>query len=132
MSKTSSLTITLNSQNVANNTSNITVKGIIKCDSGSYRTNKTLTYWVKANGSYVSNSMPVSTTASAKASTTNTMFTWTGNVSHNSSGKCTVTAHFNFYSGWVEEDASKTLTAIPQSATLTSVTNTVAGGTCTC
>lgn len=128
MSKTSSLTITLNSQDVANNTSDITVKGIIKCDSGSYRNNKTLNYYIMVNGTKVVN---VSTTADAKASTTNTMFSKRLNVSHNSSGACTVKAHFDFYGDWVSETTTKTLTSIPQAATLTSVSNTTAGGSCT-
>lgn len=128
MSKTSSLTITLNSQDVANNTSDITVKGIIKCDSGSYRNNKTLNYYIMVNGTKVVN---VSTTADAKASTTNTMFSKRLNVSHNSSGACTVKAHFDFCGDWVSETTTKTLTSIPQAATLTSVSNTTAGGSCT-
>ena len=128
MSKTSSLTITLNSQDVNNNTSNITVKGIIKCDSGSYRNGKTLNYYIMVNGTKVVN---VSTTADAKASTTNTMFSKRLDVSHNSSGACTVKAHFDFYGDWVSETTTKTLTSIPQAATLTSVSNTTAGGNCT-
>lgn len=131
MSKTTRMTITASSRSatdIANNRTKITVKGYIKCDSGSYRTNKTLTWTIKVNGTRVTTSGTSSVgttaasgsrTASAAKSTDNLMVDWTGYVTHDANGECSVSASFDFYSSWATASTSQTLSKILRASTIT-------------
>ena len=120
-----SIGITQNSQSVANNKSNVTVKVTASWTSGSY--NKA----VGDNGPQANGSVTIDGTAYTFRSTFNdnrtttgskVIFTKTLDISHASDGKKTlsVSAWYNTYvsSGKVSATASKTLTTIPRKSTL--------------
>lgn len=120
-----SISITQNSQNITNNTSNVTVKVSCSWTGGSYNA------IVGANGPQANGSLTIDGTAYSFRSTFNTgettsgsqtLFTKTVNVSHNSNGTKTLScsASFNTYisSGTVTASASKVLTTIPRKSTL--------------
>lgn len=119
MSKTVTTTLVENSYNIANNTSSVTAKFVIKTDSGSYRTNKTFTWNIKETKT---NTVLASGTAtkSVSASSTNTLFSDTFTVQHDNNGEGTVTATFDFYSGWASGNKTITLTKLPRAASLDS------------
>lgn len=129
-----SISITQNSQNIANNKSNVTVKVTASWTNGSYNA------VVDANGTPQANGwLKVDGTSYNFNSTFNTgrlssgsqvIFTKTTDIAHASDGKKTLTCSASFTtgvsSGTVTASASKTLTTIPRKSTL-SVSNGTLG-----
>lgn len=112
-----SIAITQNSQNVANNTSNVTVKVNAAWTYGSWnQENPAPSGWLKIDGVTYN----FSSTFNANRTTTGsqTLFTKTVNVGHNSDGTKTLACSASFTtgvsSGTVTDSASKTLTTIPR------------------
>lgn len=122
-----SLSISQNSQSVANNTSNITVKVIIKWTYGSFNLDNKSGY-VKINGTKYSFSKPFNTGRTTSGSAT--LYSKSVNISHNSDGKKTVSCSASYTtglsSGTITASGSKTLTTIPRMSTL-SVSNGTLG-----
>lgn len=121
-----SISITQNTQSVANNTSNVTVKVIAKWTYGSFnRTEK--------DGSLTIDGTKYNFTSTFNTSQSNsgsqTLFTKTVNVSHNSDGTKTLSCSASFVtgvsSGTVTASASKTLTTIPRKSSLTASNGTL-------
>lgn len=120
-----SVSISQNSQSIANNTSNVTVRVTISWGSGSFNNNKkygNLTidgvgYDFSANFNW----------NGAASSGSAQLYEKTVNVQHNSDGtkKLNVYAYYEtgISSGNIEASASKTLTTIPRQASLTSAVN---------
>lgn len=115
-----SISITQNSQNIANNTSNVTVSVKASWTYGSWNAGSpsgTLTIDGTAYGFSSSFNTGQSTTGSQ------TLYTKTVNVSHKSDGSKTLSCSASFAtgvsSGTVTASASKVLTTIPRKSTLT-------------
>lgn len=121
-----SISITQNSQSIANNNSNVTVKCIAKWTNGS--NNRVVNAsgtpqangWVKINGTsydFASTFNDNQTTSGSK-----TIFSKTLNISHSTDGTKTLScsASYSTYvsSGTVTASASKVLTTIPRKSTL--------------
>ena len=112
-----SIAITQNSQNIANNTSNVTVKLTASWTYGSWnQENPAPPGWLKIDGvtyNFRSTFNDNNTTTGSK-----TIFTKTVNVGHNSDGTKTLACSASFTtgtgSGTVTDSASKTLTTIPR------------------
>ena len=123
MARSGSVSIVLNSQNQENNTSSITVKGICTTTDGSWRGDyREGTYTIKQGSTTLKSG---SFTHGAAANATTTLFTVTLTVKHNDDGTSgTITATFNYDSGWCTGTKSTTLTTIPRKSTLS-----VAAGT---
>lgn len=122
-----SMTITQNSQSVADNTSNVTVKVTAKWTYGSYNATGECTGWIKIGDTkYSYSGLKFNTGQSTSGSAV--IMTKTVNVSHNSDGTKTLSCSASFASGvssgTVTASASKTLTTIPRKSTLS-----VANGT---
>lgn len=121
-----SIAITQNSQSVANNTSNVTVKVTAKWTNGSYNALVNAEGipqakgWVKIDGTSYDFASTFNTGKTSSGS--QTIFTKTVNVAHASDGKKTLncSASYNTYvsSGTVTASASKVLTTIPRKSTL--------------
>lgn len=123
-----SLSVTQNSQSVANNTSNVTVKVNYSWTYGSYNTYSTTKY-VKINGTkYSFNDADIN--GSRTTSGSGTLYTKTLDIKHNSdgTGKVEVYAYVatELNSGTLTKEASKTLTTIPRASTV-SATSAVVG-----
>lgn len=117
MAVTLSIAITQNSQNVANNTSNVTVKVNAAWTYGSWnQENPAPAGWLKIDGV----TYKFSSTFNANRTTTGsqTLFTKTVDVGHNSDGSKTLACSASFAtgvsSGTVTASASKGLTTIPR------------------
>ncbi len=112
-----SITITQNSQSIANNTSNITVKG--KCKT----TGPSMDYNTRT-GTVTIDGKDYSFTSKFPETSTITIFTKTVNVTHNPDGKKTVSASFKVTTGMtgtlpggvISASTSKTLTTIPRNS----------------
>lgn len=127
------ISITQNSQNVANNTSNVTVKVTASWTGGSYNA------VVAADGTpQAKGTVKIDGTSYSFASTFNdnqtssgskTIFSKTLNITHASNGSKTlsVSASYNTYvsSGTVSKSASKVLTTIPRKSTLSASNGTL-------
>lgn len=121
-----SLTITQNSQNVANNTSNITVKVIASWTySSNNRTSPAPSGWVKIDGTQYNFSNTFNDSVTSTGS--KTLYTKTVNIGHNADGSKTVSCNASFAtgvsSGTITASASKALTKIPRAASLTAAPN---------
>lgn len=120
-----SIAITQNSQNVDNNTSNVTVKVNASWTYGSYNKLQKSGYLVIDGTKYTFTS---SFNTGQSTSGSQTLFTKTVNVTHNTNGTKTLTCSASYTSGvssgTVTASTSKTLTTIPRKSTLT-----VANGT---
>ena len=123
MAKTGSIGIVLNSQSIANNTSNITVKGTITTSGDSYRgSHRTGTYTVKQGSTVIYNG---TFTCGAPANTTTTLFSKTLVVTHDAVGASgDISVSYNYDDGWCTASGSAGLPTIPRKSELT-----VANGT---
>lgn len=122
-----SISITQNSQSVANNTSNVTVKVNAAWTGGSYNLVQK-SGWLKIDGTkydFTSNFNTGGTTTGSK-----TLFTKTLDISHATNGTKTLACSASYTSGvssgTVTASASKTLTTIPRKSTF-SVSNGTLG-----
>ena len=130
MAVTLSISITQNSQDIAKNTSNVTVKVNCSWTGGSYNAVVNASGDPQANGSLTIDGTAYSFRSTfntgRKTTGSQTLFTKTVNITHTSTGTKTLTcsASFNTYisSGTVKASASKALTTIPRKSTL-SVSN---------
>ena len=118
------INITQNSQNIDNNTSNITVAVVASWTYGSFnRAEKD--GWVKIDGTqydFTSSFNENETTSGSK-----TLYTKTLDIAHNANGSKTVSCSASFTtgvsSGTITATASKALTLIPRKATIDSAPN---------
>lgn len=122
--------IAQNSQNVTNNTSNVTASVTAKWTGGSYNlTNKS--GWLKIDGTTYSFTSPFNT--GRTTSGTATLFTKTVNVAHASDGTKTLSCSASYTSGvssgTVAASVSKALTTIPRASTMAVKSGTFALGT---
>lgn len=113
MAVSSSITITQNSQNISNNTSNITVK-VQVVTSGSSHNDFSKPGTCKIDGT------DYSFTHSIPQNSTTTIFEKTLDISHDNEGKKTVNASFSFQTGisagTISGSTSKVLTTIPRTS----------------
>ena len=122
------LAINQNSQNIANNTSNITVKVTAKWTGGSYNATGQCTGSITIDGTKYSYS---GITFNENRTTTGSkvIMTKTVNVTHNSNGAKTVSCSASFVtgvsSGTVGASGSKTLTTIARKSTLSASNGTL-------
>ena len=116
-----SIGITQNSQSIANNTSNVTVKVTAKWTYGSWNATGECTGSITIAGTKYSFS-GIKFNTGQTTSGSQVIMTKTVNVSHNSDGKKTLSCSASFVtgvsSGTVTASASKTLTTIPRKSTL--------------
>lgn len=132
MAVTLGISITQNSQNVANNTSNVTVNVTASWTSGSHNAVVDASGNPQAHGTLkidgTSYSFRSTFNTGKTTSGSQTIFTKTVDVSHNSDGSKTLACSASYVtgvsSGTVSASASKALTTIPRKSTLT-----VANGT---
>lgn len=114
MASTPSITITQNSQSIANNTSSITVKCYVTTSGGSYNN-------YSPSGKCTINGTTYSFSHSIPANTKTLVYSKTVTVGHNTDGTKTVSASFTFntelYEGTIEASTSKKLTTIPRTTT---------------
>lgn len=114
-----SIKITQNSQNISNNTSNVTVAVSASWTGGSYNTYQQ-SGSVTIDGTKYSFTSPFNTSQTTSGSTT--IYTRTQNITHNNNGKktlsCSATYNTGVSSGTITASASKTLTTIPRTSTL--------------
>ena len=127
MAVTLSLSITQNSQNIANNTSNVTVKATAKWTYGSYNATGECTGSITIDGTeYPFSGIKFNTSATTSGS--QVVMTKTVNVEHDDDGvkklSCSASFVTGVSSGTISASASKALTTIPRKSTLT-----VANGT---
>lgn len=115
-----SISITQNSQNVAANTSNVTVAVRISWTYGSFNRNSK-SGWVKIDGTQYNFSSGFN--ASETTSGSQTIFTKTVDVTHGSTGAKTLTCSASYTTGvsagTITASANKTLTTIPRATTPT-------------
>lgn len=115
-----SIDITQNSQNIANNTSNVTVKVTASWTYGSYNKNSK-SGWLKIDGTTYDFTSSFNTGQSTSGS--QVLFTKTVNVTHAADGKKTLSCSASYTSGvssgTVTASNSKTLTTIPRASSLT-------------
>lgn len=116
-----SLSITQNSQSVANNTSNVTVKVNYSWTSGSWNAYSTTKYVIINGVKYSFNDAKINPNKTTSGS--GTLYTKTLNIKHNSDGtkKLEVSAYVNteISSGVLTKSTTKTLTTIPRASTVT-------------
>lgn len=121
------LTYVENSTNTTTNTSNVTITGTLKATTAGYSYyGATNTGTLKIDGTQVATG---SSTATVDTSGV-TLFTYTGDITHNSDGKKTASLEFVFTTtyGRLSETsltASWTLTTIPRASTISLTTNTM-------
>lgn len=122
MAKSGKCTITRDSYSIPNNTSTITVKGIITTTGESYRgDHRTGSYTIKQGSTVLKTG---SFTQGAPANSTTTLFSVTLTVYHKSDGSSdAITATYNYDSGWCTGSGSLALGTIPRQATITSAPN---------
>lgn len=130
MAKTGSITITQNSQSIANNTSNITVVGYVTTSGESWRGNeRTGTYTIKQGSTVIKSG---SFTHGAPANSKTQMFSVNLTVTHDSNGNSgTISASFNYDNGWCTGSASKTLSRIYRQSVFGTVTGSTLGSSIT-
>lgn len=117
MAVSGSISIKQNSQNIANNTSSITVTGKATMSGPSYD------YYTRT-GTVTIDGKSYSFSATFPENSTKTLFSKTVNVKHNSVGEKTVSASFSIKTGMtgtlpngvISESTSKTLTKIPRTS----------------
>lgn len=120
MSVTLGLTIVQNSQNVANNTSNITVQAIANWTAGSYNLSGECNGSITIDGTAYSFSN-IDLNPDRTTTGSGVVMTKTVNVTHATDGTKTVNCSASFYtglssSGTQTASATKTLTTIPRSS----------------
>lgn len=113
MAVSSSITITQNSQNISNNTSNITVKVQVVTSGSSHNDfNKPGTCKIDGTDYSFTHSIPQNSTT--------TIFEKTLDISHDNEGKKTVNASFSYQTGisagTISGSTSKVLTTIPRTS----------------
>lgn len=128
MAVTISLAITQNSQSVADNTSNVTVKATVKWTGGSYNATGECTGSITIDGKkYSFSGLKFNTGKTTTGS--QTIMTKTVNVGHNSDGTKTLSCSTSFYtgvsSGTITISASKVLTTISRKSTLSASNGTL-------
>lgn len=127
MAVTLSISITQNSQNVTNNTSNVTVKATASWTYGSYNRTGQCTGSITIDGTKYSFS-GLTFNDNKTTSGSKVVMTKTVNVTHSSDGSKKLTCSASFVtgvsSGTISASASKTLTTIPRKSTMS-----VANGT---
>lgn len=118
MAKSGRIDIIQNSQNIANNTSNITVNGIITTSGDSWRGDqRTGIVTVYQGGTAIHSS---SFTNGAPKNSTTTLFSIVLTVTHNSDGTSgAITATYNYDNGWCTGSGSLSLSTIPRVSTPT-------------
>lgn len=117
MAVSGSISIKQNSQNIANNTSSITVTGKATMSGPSYDL-------YTRTGTVTIDGRSYSFSATFPGNSTKTLFSKTVNVTHNSVGEKTVSASFRIKTGMtgtlpggvISESTSKTLTKIPRTS----------------
>ncbi len=129
MAVSSNITISQNSQNIANNTSNITVRVKVTTTGESWN-------GYDKPGTCTIDGTPYNFTHNIPYQATTTIFEKTLNVSHNSNGEKTVSASFTFETGisagTISGSTSKKLTTIPRTSNVSlSKTNFNIGETIT-
>ena len=133
MAVSGSISIKQNSQNIANNTSSITVTGTATMSGPSYD------YYTRT-GTLTIDGKDYSFSATFPENTTKTLFSKTVTVTHNSVGEKTVSASFSIKTGMtgtlpngvISESTSKKLTTIPRTSKVSmSSTNFYIGSTIT-
>lgn len=121
------ISITQNSQNITNNTSNVTVKATAKWTGGSYNATGQCTGSITIDGTKYSFS-GIKFNTGKTTSGSQVVMTKTVNVSHKADGTKTLSCSASFVtgvsSGTIAASGSKTLTTIPRKSTLS-----VANGT---
>lgn len=130
MAVTGSISIKQNSQNIANNTSNITVT----CKAT--MTGPSMDYYDRT-GTLTIDGQDYSFTTNFPENTTKTICSKTVNVSHNSVGKKTVSASFSITTGMtgtlpggvLSKSTSKTLTNIPRASSVTCADGNIGSAT---
>lgn len=122
MAKSGKCTITRNSYSIPNNTSTITVTGVITTTGESYRGDERKgTYTIKQGSTVIKSG---SFTHGAPTNSTTTLFSVQLTVSHKSDGTSdTITASYNYDSGWCTGTGTLALGTIPRQATLTAAPN---------
>ena len=128
MAVTISLAITQNSQSVANNTSNVTVKATVSWTGGSYNATGECTGSITIDGTkYSFSGLKFNTGKTTSGS--EVVMTKTVNVAHNADGTKTLSCSTSFVtgvsSGTISASASKTLTTISRKSTLTASNGTL-------
>ena len=125
----------INSQNITNNTSNITLHMYAKSDSSSYQAynlNSTNPVTIKVNGS---NKLSRNQAMDFRNMKTVDMGTWTGNVTHNTNGKLTITISGTFTINGTSSlsggsvSKSWTLTTIPRASSVTCADGNIGSAT---
>lgn len=116
------VTITQNSQDIANNSSNVTVKAVISWTNGSFNATGKCTGYLTIDGvKYSFSGMSFNTGRDNSGS--QTVMTKTVNISHNSDGKKTIVCEGSFATGvsvgTISHKLSKVLTTIPRASTPT-------------
>lgn len=133
MAVSGSISIKQNSQNIANNTSSITVTGKATMSGPSYD------YYTRT-GTVTIDGKSYSFSATFPENSTKTLFSKTVNVTHNSVGEKTVSASFSIKTGMtgtlpngvISKSTSKKLTTIPRTSKVSmSSTNFYIGSTIT-
>lgn len=118
------ISIAQNSQNIANNTSNVTVYVTASWTYGSYN-NLQKPGWVKIDGTTYNFTSSFNTNQTTSGS--KTLYSKTLNISHNNDGSKTLAVSASFTtgvsSGTITASASKELTKIPRAATIDSAPN---------
>ena len=117
-----SLSITQNSQNIVNNTSNVTVKATVSWTGGSHNATGECTASLTIDGTKYSFS-GLKFNQGKTTSGSEVLLFKTYDVKHNADGKKTLNASISFVtgvsSGTISDSVSKVLTTIPQKSTLT-------------
>ena len=131
------LDYTLNSQSVANNTSNITLHMYAQADSssyGAYNLNGSNPYSISINGSTVTSGTE---SMDFRSQSVVSLGTYTGNVSHNSDGSLTISIGGSFSISGASSlsggsiSGSWTLPTIPRASTISSLPSFNVGGSFT-
>lgn len=122
MAKSGKCTITRDSYSVQDNTSKVTVKGIITTSGDSWRGDeRTGTYAIKQGSAVIKSG---SFTHGAPKNSTTTLFSFTLTVDHKSDGTSDViSASYNYDDGWCTGSGTLALGTIPRQATITSAPN---------
>lgn len=122
MAKSGKCTITRDSYSIQNNTSRVTVKGIITTSGDSWRGDeRTGTYTIKQGSTVIKSG---SFTHGAPKNATTTLFSFTLTVDHKSDGTSdAISASYNYDSSWCTGTGTLALGTIPRQATLTAAPN---------
>lgn len=128
MAVTISFSVTQNSQSIADNTTNVTVRSTVKWTGGSYNATGECYGSITIDGTkYSFSGLKFNTGKTTSGS--QTIMTKTVNVKHNSDGTKTLKCSTSFYtgvsSGTISASANTVLKTIPQKSTLTASNGTL-------